>query len=71
VERLAQNHPLPDGNRRAAFLSLERFLAVNDHPILDADPDTDVPMMEKIAAGDATTVDVVRWLEDRTAHRAF
>ena len=29
VERLARNHPLPDGNKRAAFLSLDRFLAAN------------------------------------------
>lgn len=29
VERLARNHPLPDGNKRCAFLALERFLAVN------------------------------------------
>ncbi len=67
VERLARNHPLPDGNKRAAFLALERFLAVNGRPLLDADPDTDVPMVERIAAGDATPVEVARWLEARTA----
>jgi death on curing protein len=47
VERLARNHPLPDGNKRCAFLALERFLAANDHPTLGTDPDTDVPMMER------------------------
>jgi prophage maintenance system killer protein len=42
VERLARNHPLPDGNKRCAFLALERFLAVNDQPIPDPNPDVDV-----------------------------
>jgi prophage maintenance system killer protein len=49
VERLTRNHPLPDGNKRCAFLALERFLAANGRPILNADPDTDAPMMERIA----------------------
>jgi death-on-curing protein len=67
VERLARNHPLPDGNKRAAFLAVERFLAVNDRPIETADPDTDVPMMERIAAGEATPSEIAAWLERRTA----
>ena len=67
VERLARNHPLPDGNKRSAFLALERFLAVNGRPFLDAEPDVDVPMVERIAAGDATADEVARWLEARTA----
>lgn len=66
VERLARNHPLPDGNKRAAFLSLDRFLAANGCPLLEADPNADVPMMERIAAGDATPSEVEEWLEVRT-----
>jgi death on curing protein len=54
VERLARNHPLPDGNKRCAFLAVERFLRASGRPIQDADPDTDVPMVERIAAGEAT-----------------
>ncbi len=67
VERLARNHPLPDGNKRSAFLALERFLAVNGRPLIDSDPDTDVPMVEKIAAGEATPAETIGWLEARTA----
>jgi death on curing protein len=67
VEHLARNHPLPDGNKRCAFLALERFLAANGLPILDADPDVDVPMVERIAAGEASTDEIVEWLEARTA----
>jgi death-on-curing protein len=64
---LARNHPLPDGNKRCAFLALERFLAANDQPILDADPDLDVPMVERIAAGEVRTDEIVEWLEARAA----
>jgi death-on-curing protein len=66
VEHLARNHPLPDGNKRCAFLALERFLAANGRPMTDADPDADVPMVEKIAAGEATPNEIFRWLESRT-----
>ena len=67
VERLARNHPLPDGNKRCAFLALERFLAANGQPILDANPDTDAPMMERIAAGDASQDEITGWVKQRAA----
>jgi death-on-curing protein len=67
VEHLARNHPLPDGNKRCAFLALERFLAANGRPIADADPDTDVPMVERIAAGEATREEALAWLGRRSA----
>ena len=66
VERLSRNHPLPDGNKRCAFLALERFLAANDRPILNADPDADVPMMDRIAAGNASQDEIAAWLEQRS-----
>ena len=69
VERLARNHPLPDGNKRSAFLAMERFLAANGRPLLDAEPDVDVAMVERIAAGEVTSAEVVGWLEARTATR--
>jgi death on curing protein len=30
LERLARNHPLPDGNKRAAWVTLRVFVEVND-----------------------------------------
>jgi death-on-curing protein len=48
VEHLARNHPLPDGNKRCAFLALERFLAANGRPIGAADPDTDTGWAEGV-----------------------
>jgi death-on-curing protein len=67
VERLARNHPLPDGNKRAAFLSAWLFMEINDRPFAGEAPDTDVPMVERIAAGDATLTEIAQWLERRTA----
>lgn len=69
VEHLARNHPLPDGNKRCAFLAVDRFLAANGRPFLDADPDIDVPMVEQIAAGEATPREIVNWREKRTTAR--
>jgi death on curing protein len=67
VERLTRNHPLPDGNKRCAFLALERFLAANGRPILIADPDADVRMMERIAAGEASQDEISAWVEQRSS----
>ena len=69
VEHLARNHPLPDGNKRCAFLAVERFLAANGRPIHESDPDIDAPMVERIAAGEATPNETVGWLESRTASK--
>lgn len=66
VEHLARNHPLPDGNKRAAFLSVWLFMEQNDRPFVGEAPDTDVPMVERIAAGEATPNEIVGWLEKRT-----
>jgi death on curing protein len=67
VEHLARNHPLPDGNKRAAFLSVWLFMEINGRPFSGEESDTDVPMVERIAAGDATREEIVAWLERRTA----
>lgn len=42
-------------------------MELNDRPFAGEDPDADVPMMERIAAGDAGRDEVVEWLERRTA----
>jgi death-on-curing protein len=65
IEHLARNHPLPDGNKRCAFLAVERFLAVNGRPIGDAAPDVDVPLVERIAAGEVTFDEIREWLDSR------
>jgi death-on-curing family protein len=68
VEHLARNHPLPDGNKRAAFLSVWLFLEVNGRPFNGEDAETDVPMVEQIAAGEATpTRSSTGWREESLA----
>jgi death-on-curing protein len=60
IVRLAKNHPLPDGNKRAAWVSLRMFIAINDWtwsaPPTDDDAENAVV---SIAAG--------TWDEARTA----
>jgi death-on-curing protein len=67
LERLARNHPLPDGNKRTAFFLAGLFLEANGAPLLDAQPDADVPMVERIAAGQVEHREVLAWLSERTA----
>jgi prophage maintenance system killer protein len=58
---------LPDGNKRAAFLSVWLFMEQNDRPFVGEDPGTDVPMVERIAAGEASPNEIVAWLDKRTS----
>jgi death on curing protein len=66
LERVARNHPLPDGNKRTAFFLAGLFLENNGLPLRDARPDIDVPMVEQIAAGQVTQDEVLAWLSERT-----
>jgi death-on-curing protein len=68
LERLARNHPLPDGNKRTAFLLTGLFLEVNGSPLRGAKPDVDVPIVERVAAGQVGHQEILAWLSKRTAH---
>ena len=67
LERLARNHPLPDGNKRTAFLMTARFLEVNGSPLHGTLPDVDVSMVERIAAGELNHEEILLWLSGRIA----
>jgi death on curing protein len=67
LEHLARNHPLPDGNKRSAFLLTARFLEANELPLQGSLPDTDVPIVERIAAGRIDHDEILTWLSQRTA----
>ncbi len=67
LERLARNHPLPDGNKRTAFFLTGLFLEANGVPLRGAQPDVDVRMVERIAAGQVEHRDILAWLSQRTA----
>lgn len=67
VCRLAWNHPLPDGNKRAAWATLVMFIDLNggkwdpDPPVVD---DAEQTVMA-IAAGKVDEEWVAGWLRDR------
>lgn len=66
LERLARNHPLPDGNKRSAFFLAGIFLEANGSPLRGTKPDVDVPMVERIASGQVDHAQIVAWLSART-----
>jgi death-on-curing protein len=67
LEHLARNHPLPDANKRAAFLLMARFLDANGLPWGSPDVKTDAGLVERVAAGEATLDEIVDWIRKRTS----
>jgi death-on-curing protein len=66
--RLARNHPLPDGNKRVAYLALVEFLARNGVGWAPPSIDETVAMIEDVAAGRVTERELADWL--RASHPA-
>jgi death on curing protein len=62
VIRLAKNHPLPDGNKRAAYLAMLEFLARNGQRFEAADVDATIDMMVKIAGSEVEQAEVEDWI---------
>ena len=58
---IARNHPFVDGNKRAAFVTMELFLDLNGWT-LDVDDVSCITTMEAIAAGNLTETDLVVWV---------
>ena len=67
VCRLAWNHPLPDGNKRAAWAALVMFLDLNGVTWEPDPPDVDAAeaAMLAIAAAEVDESWVAAWLRDR------
>lgn len=65
--RVAWNHPLPDGNKRAAWACLVLFIDLNNGSWNDAQPDTDetVNTMFAVAARDVDETAFADWLRER------
>jgi death-on-curing protein len=66
LERLARNHPLPDGNKRVAFAMTIDFLANNAVEFGPPDPAGDDATVRAIAAGELDHQAIVAWIERRT-----
>jgi death on curing protein len=62
VTHLAKNHPLPDGNKRAAYLAMIEFLARNGRQFVAENPDTAIDTMVRIAASKADAAEVEDWI---------
>ena len=65
---LAKNHPFVDGNKRAAFLSLGLFLALNGHRLRTTQADATLAMLE-VAAGEMDEAALAHWLRTRIQTR--
>jgi len=65
--RIARNHPLPDGNKRTAFLALVEFVKRNGRRWADSerDPDESVAMTEAVAAGTLSEAKLATWIRSR------
>lgn len=59
--RIAMNHPLPDGNKRLAWMATVVFLELNDVE-LPVDEDAAVEMMVAVAAGETDESAMASWL---------
>lgn len=67
--RLAKNHPLPDGNKRAAWVTLRLFVEMNgwnwkDYPSVEEAQDAVVA----VAAGEWDETRFAAWLGSRLSH---
>ena len=60
--RLARNHPLPDGNKRVAYLAMLEFLARNRVDWQPPSVDETVAMMEGAASGRISERAFADWL---------
>lgn len=59
---IARNHPFNDGNKRAAFLAIGMFLAINNF-LLKVEPTEAVNTMLALAAGNLTELELASWIE--------
>ena len=62
--RIARNHPLPDGNKRLAWMAMVVFLELNDST-LEIDEDDAVETMLSVAAGQTDEASLAAWLSRR------
>jgi death-on-curing protein len=58
---LAKNHPFVDGNKRAAFLAVGLFLALNGHRLVATQADATLTMLS-VAAGSLDEPGFAAWL---------
>ena len=64
---LVKNHPLPDGNKRCAFLAAVEFVERNGRSWTGAlgDPDETDRVIRGVAAGELDETAFRAWIEER------
>jgi death-on-curing protein len=65
---LAKNHPFVDGNKRAAFLSVGLFLALNRMRLVATQAEATLTMLD-VAAGALDEAAFAAWLREHTQPR--
>lgn len=60
--RLVRNHPLPDGNKRAAYLSMRMFLDINEFDWNGPSDDERASAVEMLADRMLPESEFIRWL---------
>ncbi len=65
--RLARNHPLPDGNKRVAYLAMLEFLDRNRVEWTPPSVDETVATIEAVAAGKISERELAAWLRAASA----
>lgn len=66
VSRIARNHPLPDGNKRLAWISLLEFLFINGFELQVTEDDA-VEFMLQVAANEIEEADIEVWITARAS----
>lgn len=66
---LARNHPIVDGNKRAGFLSVGLFLALNGHRLVAAQAEATLVMLE-VASGAMDEHSFANWIREHVASRS-
>lgn len=65
---LAKNHPFVDGNKRAAFLAVGLFLALNGKRLVATQADATLTMLA-VAAGSMDEPAFAQWLREHAQNR--
>lgn len=65
---LAKNHPFLDGNKRAAFLAVGLFLALNGRRLTATQAEATLVMID-VAAGAIDEAGLARWIRDHAQRR--
>ncbi len=64
---LARNHPLPDGNKRAAYLSMRELVERNGRRWIPPEPAEGERVVLGVAAGEMSVAELATWVTGRIA----